>query len=59
MKSVRIRSFSRPYFPAFGLNYRTEYLSGFSLNAEKYGPEKRKLIYRYAEIPYEGLEVKY
>ena len=40
VKSVRIRSYSGPYFPAFGLN--TEYLSAFSVfspSAEKYGPE--------------------
>ena len=37
VKSVRIRSYSGPYFPAFGLN--TEYLSVFSQNAGKYGPE--------------------
>ena len=30
--------FSAPYFPAFGLN--AEYLSAFSPNAGKYGPEK-------------------
>ena len=33
VKSVRIRSYSGPYFPAFGLN--TEYLSP---NAGKYEP---------------------
>ena len=33
--------FSGPYFSAFGLNRRDmEYLSVFSPNAEKYGPEK-------------------
>ena len=37
VKSVRIRSYSWPYFPAFGLN--TEYLSVFSPNAGKCGPE--------------------
>ena len=41
VKSVRIRRFCGPYFPAFGLNTErygyTEYLS---LNAGKYGPEK-------------------
>ena len=31
-------AFSGPYFSAFGLN--TEYLSVFSVNAGKYGPEK-------------------
>ena len=43
VKSVRIRSYSGPIFPAFGLNtkrYRvTEYLSVFSPNARKCGPE--------------------
>ena len=38
LKSVRTRSFSGPYFLAFGLN--TPYLSVFSPNAGKYGPEK-------------------
>ena len=35
VKSVHIRSYSGPYFPAFGLNN----LSVFSLNAGKCGPE--------------------
>ena len=35
VKSVYIRSYSGPYFPAFGLNK----LSVFSPNAGKYGPE--------------------
>ena len=40
IKSVRIRSNSGPHFPAFGLNTEsTEYLSVFSLNAGKCGPE--------------------
>ena len=34
--------FSGPYFPAFGLN--TVYLSVFSPNAGKYGPEKTPLF---------------
>ena len=37
VKSVRIWSYSGPYFPAFGLN--TPYLSVFSLNVGQYGPE--------------------
>ena len=37
VKSVRIRSYSGPHFPAFGLNL--EYLSVFSPNAENCGPE--------------------
>ena len=41
VKSVRIRSFPGPNFPAFGLN--TPYLSVFSPNAGKYGPEKLQL----------------
>ena len=36
VKSVRIRSFSGPYFTAFD----TLYLSVFKSNAGKYGPEK-------------------
>ena len=44
MKSVRIRSFSGPYFPAFRLNTeRYPYLSVFSLNAGKYGPQKLRI----------------
>ena len=40
VKSVRIRSYSGPYFPAFGLNTGDKgYLSLFSLNARKHGPE--------------------
>ena len=43
MKSVRIRSFSGPYFPAFELiQTDTPYLSVFSPNAGKRGPEKNK-----------------
>ena len=37
VKSVRIRSYSGSYFPAFELN--TPYLSVFSPNAGKYGPD--------------------
>ena len=43
MKSARIRSFSAPYFPAFGLNteiYEVDLKDLFSPNAGKYGPEK-------------------
>ena len=40
VKSVCIRCYSGPYFPAFGLNKeRYEYISVFSPNAGKYGPE--------------------
>ena len=43
IKNVRIRSFSGPYIPAFGLYRRdTEYLV-FSPNAGKKGPEKLRL----------------
>ena len=37
VESVRIRSYSAPYFPAFGLN--TERYGVFSPNAGKYGPQ--------------------
>ena len=37
VKSVHIRSYSGPHFPAFVLN--TVYLSVFSPNAGKFGPE--------------------
>ena len=44
VKSVRIRSFSGPYFPAFRLNTERHGLS-FRIQSEcgKYGPEKRQL----------------
>ena len=41
VKSVRIRSYSGPHFPVFGLN--TEYLSLFSPNAGKCGPEQLRI----------------
>ena len=52
VKSVHIRSFSGLYFSAFGLN--TEYLSVFSPNAGKYGPENSQYgnFSRSAENPY-------
>ena len=44
MKSVFIRSFSGPYFSVFGLNMeRHSYLSVFSPNTGKYGPEKLQI----------------
>ena len=44
MNSVRIRSFSGPYFPAFGRIRRdTPYVSVFSPNAGRYGPEKLQI----------------
>ena len=44
VKRVHIRSFSGPYFPAFGLNTeRYYYHSIFGQNAEKYGPEKLQI----------------
>ena len=39
VKSVRIRSYSGPYFPAFGLNTERYGVSLRSPNAGKYGPE--------------------
>ena len=41
VKSVRIRTYSGPYFPTFGLN--TERYGVFSPNAGKYGPEKLRI----------------
>ena len=43
---------SGPYFPSFGLNterygLNTEYLSVFSPNAGKYGPEKTPYLYTF------------
>ena len=46
VKSVRIRNFSGPYFPAFGLN--TKRYSVFSVsspNAGKYGPTKLRTLF--------------
>ena len=43
MNSVRIRSFSAPYFPAFRLNTERYEISVFSPNAGKYGPEKLRI----------------
>ena len=41
LKPVRIRGYSGPYFPAFGLNTeRYSYLCLLSSNAGKYGPEE-------------------
>ena len=45
VKSVRIRRFSGPYFPAFGLNmekYRVSLL--FCPNTGKYGPENSEYV---------------
>ena len=39
VKSVRIRSYFCPHFPAFGYFPHTPYLSVFSPNAGKCGPE--------------------
>ena len=51
-KSVRIRKFSGPYFPALGLN--TEYLSVFIPNAGKYGPNTGKFhLVRVCKINWE------
>ena len=65
MKSNRIRSFSSPYFSAFRhthwMRRDTMYLSAFSLNAGKYGPEKVQIrpfftqwksskLFNYSEI---------
>ena len=44
MKSVRIQSFSRPYFPAFGMNTE-RYAVSLRIQSEcrKHGPEIREL----------------
>ena len=42
MPEPKYRVFSGPYFHALGLN--TEYLSVFSPNAGKYGPEKNSVF---------------
>ena len=42
VESVRIRSYSASYFPAFGLN--TERYGVFSRNAGKYGPQKLSIL---------------
>ena len=46
VQSVCIRRFSGPHFPEFGLNtetYNKPYLSVFSSNAGKCGPEKFRI----------------
>ena len=47
VKSAKYGVFSGPYFPAFGLNTErygvSPYLSVFSPNAGKYGPEKIRI----------------
>ena len=45
VKSVRIRSFSGPYFPAFGLNFPV-----FSPNAGKYGPGKLRIRTLFTQL---------
>ena len=41
LKSVRIWSYSGPYFPTFGLKQKDiVYISVFSAKTGKYGPEK-------------------
>ena len=49
VKNVRIRSFSGPYFPAFGLNTEryTEYLSVFSTNAVRTRKTAGLQIFKY------------
>ena len=54
VKSVRIRSFSGPYFPAFGLNTKRYSLSLhiFSPNAGKYGH------FLHGDGDYDGVDVR-
>ena len=50
VKSVRIRSFSGPYFPTFRLNMeRYEYLTVFNTNTGKSGPEKLQVRTRFTQ----------
>ena len=52
MKSVRIRSFSGPSFPAFGLNTeRYYYLSVFNPNAGKNGQKKLGIRDTFNAVP--------
>ena len=44
VECVQIRSFSGLYFPAFELNTDNSYVSVFSPNAGKYGPEKTSYL---------------
>ena len=47
VKSALVKSFSDPYFPAFGLNNPS--LSVFGSNAEKYGSEKLRIRIIFAQ----------
>ena len=47
VKRVRVRSYSGPHFPAFGLNTERYYLSVFSPNAGKYGHFLRNNYYYF------------
>ena len=49
MPEPKYRLFSGPYFHALGLN--TEYLSAFSPNAGKYGPEKTPYLDTFHAVP--------
>ena len=65
-KSDRIWSFSSPYFPAFGLvrNF-TLYISVFSPNVWKYGPEELQIREHFSRDvfdcfrPYFGVDYTY
>ena len=51
VKSVGIRSFSGPYFPALGLNTEIyAQISVFRRNAGKYGPEKLQIRTLFAQV---------
>ena len=48
VKSAQIRSFSGPYFPAYTRD--TEYLSVFSPNKGKHGPEKTPFLDTFHKV---------
>ena len=51
VKSVQIRSFSGPYFPAFGMNTE-KYSEILSQNAGKYGQEKTTYLGTFHAVSY-------
>ena len=57
VKGLRIRSFSGPYFPLFGLDMeRYPYLSVFSPNAGKYGPGKSRIRRLFTQLKWKTLQ---
>ena len=54
VKSARIRSFSGPYFPAFGLNTE-KYGDTFSPSTRKYGPENLRIPTLFTQCRFQSL----